>query len=162
MTHKESTRHTSGERGFTLLEILLALIILAVAGVSVISIFAAAVALQYDAVVYERQSRIIPDVVAEAQLAIDAHVPTVEQRLPANIERKPVSQYPRDFAFEVSFTAPPGVSSLEGAKASITIYYRDRPLEPLVRFIQRTTFAQTELEKSVSYQKDRSAEEEPK
>jgi prepilin-type N-terminal cleavage/methylation domain-containing protein len=149
------------ERGFTLLEILLALVILAVAGVSVISMFAAAVALQYDAAVNERLSRILPDVVNEAQLAIDAHNPTEEQRLPPNIERRPTAQYPRDFEYEISFSAPPDVSSAEGARALIVIYYRGRAREPIEHIIQRTTFAQVELQKSVSYEKDRTTEAEP-
>ncbi|MCU0726493.1 MAG: prepilin-type N-terminal cleavage/methylation domain-containing protein [Planctomycetes bacterium] len=44
------------ERGFTLLEILLAMIILAVGGVSIISLFAAAVSLQYDSAMNQRRA----------------------------------------------------------------------------------------------------------
>lgn len=154
-----SSTPPSPERGFTLLEILLALIVLAVAGVSVISLFAAAVSLQYESVVYERQSRILPDLVSEAQRELDAFTPTEEEKMPPGIERKPVAQYPRDFEFEVGFVPAPGLGIGEGAIATISVYYRGRALDPVVRVLQRTTFTKAQLRESVSYKRDRQADE---
>ena len=73
-----------GERGFTLMEILLAMTILVLGGVSVISLFAAAVSLQYDSVVNERKAMILSDIVSEAQQVLNDHKPTKEAPTPAS------------------------------------------------------------------------------
>ena len=71
-----------GEEGFTLLEILMAMIVLAVGGVSVLSLFASAVSLQYKSVVADREAKILPEVVARADSQRDA------QRVPFQPDRR--------------------------------------------------------------------------
>ena len=61
----------TGEEGFTLLEILMAMIILAIGGVGVLSLFAAAVGLQYESVIDQRKALILADVVADAQQVVE-------------------------------------------------------------------------------------------
>lgn len=150
------------EDGFTLLEILMAMIILAVGGVSVISLFAAAVSLQYDSVMDQRKAMILGDIVSEAQFALDRHTPDPEGKklLPPAVEEKEAPYYSRDFSYSVTFKSagsfPPG----EGAVAEITLYYRGRPLEPIQRILQRTVFTEKDLTESVSYERDRKADAE--
>jgi len=150
------------ERGFTLLEILLAMIILAVGGVSVISLFAAAVSLQYDSALNQRRTLIIADVVADAQQALDAYAPTDKKPLPPDIEKRAAPQFPRDFEVAVNFSevgiCPPG----EGAKAQIRLFYKGRELPAVERVLQRTVFTSQELEESVSYKADQKADAEAK
>jgi prepilin-type N-terminal cleavage/methylation domain-containing protein len=153
-------KKAGGEDGFTLLEILMAMIILAVGGVSVISLFAAAVKLQYDSVMDQRKAMILGDVVAEAQFALDRYKPDAEGKklLPAEIKEKEAPYYSRDFTYGVEFKTagsfPPG----EGAIAVITLSYRGRPLEPISRILQRTVFAEKDLKESVSFEADRRAD----
>jgi len=154
---KKSTR---GEDGFTLLEILMAMIILAVGGVGVLSLFAAAVGLQYDAVIDQRKALIMSDVAADAQQVMNAHTPVKDQMLPPDIDRTATAQFARDFEYSVEFRGaglfPPG----EGAVAEITLFYRGNALEPVRRIFQRTVFSQSEIEKSVSYERDKKADAE--
>jgi prepilin-type N-terminal cleavage/methylation domain-containing protein len=150
-----TTKPTGGEDGFTLLEILMAMIILAVGGVGVLSLFAAAVGLQYDSVIDQRKALILSDISSDAQQVMNAHAPVKEQMLPPDIEKVPAEQYARDFEYSVKFSGagmfPPG----EGAVAEITLFYRGNPLEPVRRIFQRTVFSQQEIEKSISYQQDK-------
>ena len=70
-----------GEEGFTLLEILMAMIVLAVGGVSVLSLFAAAVSLQYKSVVSDREAKLLPEIVASAQQHLNRHIPSAEEKV---------------------------------------------------------------------------------
>ena len=121
-----TTSGRSREGGFTLMEILIAMTILVLGGVSVISLFAAAVSLQYDSVVNERKALILSDIVSEAQQVLNAHKPTKEQQNPPSIERKESATY-QEFEYEVSFTRSQYIPPGEGAIATIRIYYRDQP-----------------------------------
>jgi prepilin-type N-terminal cleavage/methylation domain-containing protein len=146
------------ERGFTLLEILLAMIILAVGGVSVISLFAAGVSLQYDSAINQRRALILADVVADAQQTLDAYAPTDKKPLPPDIAKRAAPQFPRDFEVAVTFRevgiCPPG----EGAEARISLFYKGRELPAVRRVLQRTVFTEKELEGSLSYEEEKSAD----
>jgi len=146
------------EGGFTLMEILLAMTILVIGGVSVISLFAAAVSLQYESVVNERKALIISDIVSEAQQVLNDHKPTKEAPNPPNIERKESPLFPKDFEYQVDFSRSQYIPPGEGAVAVIRIYYRDRELESITRILQKTVFAAKEIEKSISLEADRAAD----
>jgi prepilin-type N-terminal cleavage/methylation domain-containing protein len=152
-------KSTGSEDGFTLLEILMAMIILAVGGVGVLSLFAAAVGLQYESVIDQRKAMILSDVVADAQQIINRHAPVKEQMLPAEVEKQATTQYPRDFEYSMKFSGagmfPPG----EGAVAEITLYYRGATLDTVRRILQRTVFSKQEIEKSISYEADKKADQ---
>jgi len=148
------------ERGFTLLEILLAMIILAVGGTSVISLFAAAVSLQYDSTLNQRKALILADVVAEAQQALDSYALTTEKPLPPPVARKPAAQFPRDFDVAVSFQEAGAYPPSEGAVASISLFFKGRELPAVRRILQRTVFTARELESSLSYDMERKMEQE--
>lgn len=153
-------KKAGGEDGFTLLEILLAMIILAVGGVSVISLFAAAVKLQYNSVMDQRKAMILGDVVAEAQFALDRYEPDAEGKklLPAEIRDREAPYYSRDFTYGVKFLPAGSFPPSEGAIAEITLSYRGRPQEPVRRILQRTVFAKKDLKESVSFEADRRAD----
>ena len=155
-----TTKPTGSEGGFTLLEILMAMIILAIGGVGVLSLFAAAVGLQYDSVIDQRKALLLADIVADAQQVVNAHAPVEDQMLPPDIEQTATAQYARDFEYSVTFSGagmfPPG----EGAVAEITLYYRGKPLDPVRRILQRTVFSRQEIEKSISYAQDQKADRE--
>jgi prepilin-type N-terminal cleavage/methylation domain-containing protein len=148
------------EEGFTLLEILLAMMILAVGGVGILSLFAAAVGHQYRAVVKERQAAILTSVVSEMQQRVNEHTPTPERPLPADIALRPVEGHERDFQVEVKFSAPGAFPPGEGAIANITLYYRGGRPYTVMRVLQRTVFAKSELKSLVSYDRDKKADAE--
>ncbi len=139
------------ERGFTLLEILLAMIILVVGGTSVISLFAAAVSLQYDATLNQRKALILADLVAEAQMTYDAFPGTPEKPLPPDIARRPAPQFPRDFDVAVSFKEAGAFPPAEGAVANIILFFKGRELPPVERILQRSVFTAKDLETSLSH-----------
>ncbi len=149
----------TGEGGFTLLEILMAMIILAVGGVGVLSLFAAAVGLQYESVLDQRKALILSDVVADAQQVVNAHAPVEGQMLPPDIEQTPTAQFSRDFEYSVTFSGSGMFPAGEGAVAEITLFYRGNALEPMRRILQRTVFSKSEIEKSVSYARDKLADQ---
>jgi len=154
-------RETTGRRregGFTLMEILIAMTILVLGGVSVISLFAAAVSLQYDSVVNERKALILSDIVSEAQQVLNAHKPTKDQPNPPNIERKESATYPRQFEYEVTFSRSQYIPPGEGAIAHIRIYYNDQPQKEITRILQKTVFSEKEIEGSISLEMDRAAD----
>jgi prepilin-type N-terminal cleavage/methylation domain-containing protein len=154
------TRETN-QSGFTLIEILIAMTILVVGGVGIISLFAAAVALQYDSVVNEQEAAVISDVVAEAQQVLNRHMPTADQPLPPPLERKPSANY-RDFEYEVSFERREFILPGEGAVARIRLYYRGAELDTEDRVLQKTVFSPKEIKESISEEMDRKADEEAK
>ena len=144
--------------GFTLLEILIAMTILALGGVMVISLFAAAVAMQYDSVVDRHKAEILSEVVAETQRVMNAYEPEEGKPVPPPIERRAAPQYARDFEYSVTFTAAPDVPEGEGAVAQIVLYYRGNQLDPVEHVLQRTVFTKAAREKLLSYERDKEAE----
>lgn len=147
-----------GDGGFTLLEILIAMTILALGGVLVISLFAAAVAMQYDSVVDRQKADILNEVVVETQQVLNAYEPEEGKPVPPPIEKRPAPQYSRDFEYAVTFDQAPHAPSGEGAIARITLYYRGNPLEPIEQVLQRTVFTKAAREKLLSYERDKKAD----
>ena len=144
--------------GFTLLEILIAMTILMMGGVLIISLFAAAVAMQYDSVVDRQKAEILNEVVAETQVVFNAYDPKPDAPVPPPIEKKDAPQHGRDFQYEVKFETAPHVPAGEGATATITLYYNDNALDPIVRILQRTVFTQKAREELLSYERDKQAD----
>ena len=116
--------------------------------------------LQYESVIDQRKALILSDVAADAQQVMNSHSPVEDQMLPPDIKRVATAQFGRDFEYSVQFTGaglfPPG----EGAVAKITLFYRGNALEPVRLFFQRTVFSKEEIEKSVSYARDKQADAE--
>jgi Tfp pilus assembly protein PilV len=150
----------TGEGGFTLLEILIAMTILMMGGVLIISLFAAAVAMQYDSVVDRQKAEILNEIVAETQVVFNAYDPKPDAPVPPPIEKRDAPQHGRDFQYSVTFETAPHVPSGEGATATITLYYRDNALDPFVRILQRTVFTEKAREELLSYERDKKADAE--
>lgn len=159
MTGAMTTTVPRKEQGFTLLEILLAMMILAVGGVGILSLFATAVGHQYRAVIKERQASILTTVVADMQQRVNQHTPTQERPVPNDVAKKPVPGYERDFQVEVKFSAPGNFPPGEGAIAYITLYYRGREVDTVMRVLQRTVFSKSELKECISKARDKKADE---
>jgi type II secretory pathway pseudopilin PulG len=153
-------RRRGDERGFTLLEILIAMTILMMGGVLVISLFAAAVAMQYESEVDKQKAEILNEIVAETQAAFNAYDPEPNQPVPPPIERKPAPGESGDFEYSVVFATAPHVPEGEGATATITLYYKENPLEPVTRILQRTVFTKKAREELLSYERDQQADRE--
>ena len=79
---RRGRRRRCGERGFTLLEIMIALAILAVGVVCVLSTFAAAIALHLRRESDVRTARVLEEARVEAQEAWDAYKPPKSGTLP--------------------------------------------------------------------------------
>lgn len=147
-----------GDGGFTLLEILIAMTILALGGVLVISLFAAAVAMQYDSVVDRQKADILNEIVVETQQVLNAYEPEEGKPVPPPIEKRPAPQHGRDFEYEVTFDQAPHAPAGEGAIARITLIYHGNPLEPVEQVLQRTVFTKAAREKLLSYDRDKKAD----
>ena len=154
-------RSNRDERGFTLLEILIAMIILAVGGVSILSLFAAAVKLQYSSVVDQRKAVVLAEVTAEAQDILNRHKPTEDHPVPPDPDLTSWAEEncPRDFTVSLTYSEPASFPSGEGAAANITLFYRDRPVHEARHILLRTVFSDKEIEESVSYKQEQAARE---
>lgn len=152
-------RRQARQGGFTLLEILVAMTILAMGGVLVLSLFAAAVALQSDAEADRRRAEILNEVSAAAQDAFDAFQPTPEAAVPPPVARREASTHSRDFEYAIVFAELPGAPKGEGAVARIDLWFQGRRLDEVERVLKRTVFTKTALEELRSYAMDREAAE---
>ena len=151
-------RAAKSEQGFTLLEILLAMIVLSVGGIGILSLFAAAVTSQYNSVVNERKADILTAMVNEAQEELNRHNPTADEPVPKNRAREKSPVHGRDFEIALRWTAATQFPAGEGAVAEIDIFYRGQPVDTVRRILQRRVFSRHELEESVSYKQDQAAD----
>lgn len=148
------------EQGFTLLEILIAMIVLAVGGVSILSLFTRAVQLQYRSVIEERKASVLAEAVPKAQELLNQHLPTAEQPVPTvdplKLDKWSREHCPRDFGVQISFSSPGADFPVgEGAVAEITVLYRDDPQgKPIRHILQRTVIPVKAVEESVSYKEE--------
>ncbi|MCK6479568.1 MAG: prepilin-type N-terminal cleavage/methylation domain-containing protein [Planctomycetes bacterium] len=153
------------QAGFTLLEIMIALAILAVGAICVLSTFAAAIALHMRREDDVRMARVLEEAKAEAQIAWNAWPSTKEKPLPPPVKDKVFS---RDSAvsysirFELVAGQPLGLDgSANGAAALLTIVREgreDRPREAKV-FLSRTGFNPSDLRKSWTWEAEKKADE---
>ena len=60
----------------------------------------------------------------------------------------------------MKYAKSPHFPPSEGVVATVTVYYRGSPLDPIVRVLQKTVFSNKEIEKSISYERDKKADEE--
>ena len=149
------------EGGFTLLEIMVALAILAVGSVCVLATFATALALHMEREEKGRTVRVLDEAIGEAQAAWDAHRPTKDRPFPPAIRNVPYSRDPA-LAFSVAFERVEGLPlGLDGAPsgvlARITVVREgrgDRPKEEsMVLF--RSGFRAEEMKDSLTFDQEK-------
>ena len=158
------------ERGFTLLEIMIALAILAVGAVCVLSTFAAAIALHLRRESDVRTARVLEEARVEAQDVWDNYRPAKGGSLPAPL--KDIS-YNRDpnFSYSVTFEPvdgqPVGVDGRVGAVAAVVRITRDgeagrgRGREARI-FLARSGIRPEDLKGSFTYEYEKKKAEEMK
>lgn len=151
--------------GFTLLEIMVALAILAVGAVCVLSTFAAALMLHSERVEKGRVRLALDEARAEVQAAWDGFRPTKAKPLPDPIKDAVYSRDPAvtwSAAFEPVEGAPVGLDgSTRGAVAVVTLVRdgrKDRPREVRVP-LSRTGFTKEDLRESVTYEAERRSDQ---
>jgi len=150
------------EGGFTLLEIMIALAILAVGAVCVLSTFAAALALHMRRESDVRMARVMEESRTEAQTAWDAWSPTKAAPIPPDLKDVAFS---RDASLSYSITfvpvsgqpaGPEGVTA--GAKAIVRVLREGDPPEKSRKmefFLIRSGFSAAEKKTSVSYDQEK-------
>ncbi len=146
------------ERGFTLLEIMVALAILAVGAICVMSTFAAALALQLRRDAAVRTARVLEEATAEAQAEFDAFTPTKERLLPAPIPERPWSRNDA-IGWSVTFAPAPGFDARVAVKARVIVVEHgsrgNKKEREQVVFLDRTGFPKDELATSLSFQQEK-------
>jgi prepilin-type N-terminal cleavage/methylation domain-containing protein len=152
-----------GQRGFTLLEIMISLAVLAVGAMCVLSTFAAAIALHMRRENAARQRMVVEEAVVEAQSMFDAYVPGGKgKELPPAI---PGRAYSRDDQVEwsVTFLQADGVDPRVAVRAKITIREEDSRGQMREReewaFLDRAGFPLSELKKSIGFEQEKKDQE---
>jgi prepilin-type N-terminal cleavage/methylation domain-containing protein len=151
--------------GFTLLEIMIALAILAVGAVCVLSTFAAALALHMRRESDVRMARVMEESRTEAQAAWDAWSPSREAPLPPDLKDL---AYSRDTSLSYSIifapvsgqpAGPAGVTG--GVKAVVRVHREGDPADKVRSmefFLVRSGFSAAEKKGSVTYEMERAAD----
>ena len=153
------------EGGFTLLEIMISLAILAVGAVCVLTTFAAALALHMRRESDVRTARVMEESRTEAQTAWDAWSPTRAAPYPPDLKDL---AYSRDASLSYSITyvpvsgqpaGPDGVTA--GVKAIARVHREGDPPEKVRKmefFLVRSGFSAAEKKTSVSYEQEKRAD----
>ncbi len=143
------------EGGFTLIETLVAMTILAVGGVSVIALFAAAVQLMYQKEMNEKIARAMDPAKIEAQARVDR--PEIDPRTkreigPENVtEKMPAPGGDPDLQWRIKFTRHPDLA-LYDAKIELFYRQREKPIETIDLELRRMTVPKHELDNSITYE----------
>ena len=150
------------ERGFTLLEIMIALAVLAVGAVCVLSTFAAALALHMRREADVRMARVMEESRTEAQVAWDAWTPTKSAPLPPDVKEAPWARDP-SLLYSITFqpvsgqpAGPDGITG--GAKAVVRVLREGAPAaraKTMEFFLVRGSFSAAERKTSVSWDQER-------
>lgn len=152
------------QSGFTLLEIMIALAILAVGAVCVLSTFAAAIALHMRREDDVRMTRVMEEARTEALLAWNSWESTKEKPLPPPIKDQPFSRDPAvsySISFELIEGQPTGLDgSANGAAALVQVRRegRDRPRELRV-YLSRSELRPADFRRSWTYDQEKKASE---
>jgi prepilin-type N-terminal cleavage/methylation domain-containing protein len=158
-------RERSWERGFTLLEIMIALAILAVGAVCVLTTFATALALHMRRESDVRMARIMEESRTEAQTAWDAWSPSKAAPFPPDMKDMAYGRDP-SLSYSITFvpvsgqpSGPQGVTG--GVKAVVRVAREGDPPDrerKMEFFLVRTGFSAAEKKASVSYDAERRAD----
>ena len=159
MGSMRSRRSGPGEGGFTLLEVLVALTILAVGGVSIIALFAAAVQLQYKSAIEDQVGLLLPEIEAEAQDIVDRFDYSADQTGPEDIEWKDARDR-SGYRYQVRFVPASEDLALPGEGWWIDVDVEPpgpgRAIEfPRMWFLKRQVFSAEDLERSVTWEAER-------
>ncbi len=163
----ETAPGTKAQKGFTLLEIMIALAIFAVGSICVLSTFAAALALHMRREADVRTARVMEEARIEAQASWDSFSPTKARPYPPPV--KDVN-YARDvtITYSISFEGvsgqPVGTDGLPGGVSAVVKVTKDGDppgREKVMRFfILRSGFRAEERKTSLTYELEKDAEKE--
>lgn len=152
------------QSGFTLLEIMIALAILAVGAVCVLSTFAAAIALHMRREDDVRMSRVMEEARTEAQLAWNSWESSKGKPLPPPVRDQTYSRDPAvsySITFELIEGQPVGLDgSANGAAALVEVRREGRETPRNVRiFLSRSELRPADFRKSWTYDYEKKADE---
>ncbi len=152
-------------RGFTLLEIMIALAIFAVGSICVLSAFAAAIALHMKREADVRGARVLEEARLEAQQAWDAWRPQPNRPLPPVLDHL---AYSRDTSLTYSITFQPVEGQprvLDGTPAGVAAEVRvfregvdPRSARTMRLFLTRSGFRPEDMKESVTYEMEKEAD----
>jgi prepilin-type N-terminal cleavage/methylation domain-containing protein len=152
------------ERGFTLLEIMIALALFAVGAVCVLSTFAAAIALHLKREGDVRAARVLEEARAMAQDDWDAWQPTKRSPFPPVRKGQPSTRDP-SVTFSITYGPlqgqPAGIDGLPaGASASVVITAGgdSKRVREFQTFLVRSGPRAAELKESMSFEKEKRLE----
>ena len=151
----------ASEKGFTLLEIMVALAILAVGSVCVLATFATAIALHMKREENVRLVRVMEEARNEAQAAWDLHRPTKDHAFPRPLKDIPYSRDP-GLSFSITFGPVEGQpQGLDGTQSGVSALVKvmregqkDRPREETI-ILTRTGFRMEEMKDSFTFEKEK-------
>ncbi len=164
MTESIPGRPSRAQAGFTLLEIMVALAILAVGAVCVLSTFAAALMLHSERQEKVRMKLAMDEARYEVQARWDSFRPTKAQPLPPAVKDAPCSRDPAvtySVAFESVEGAPVGLDGARRGAVAVVTIVRDRRTDRAKESripLSRTGYTREDLKESITYEEERKAE----
>jgi type II secretory pathway pseudopilin PulG len=130
MSNPVTTRPLPGQRGFSFLEVIIAMSVLIVGSVSVIGLFALGVNRMVERRIEARTAQMRPEIDSILQAAFDE---TGGARLPEEITReKPRALSRRGYALAVKWHGNPHGSNLPGVMAHAELLYQGQPVNVLI------------------------------
>ncbi len=117
---KTPARLPARARGFTLLEVMIALAILAVGSICVLSAFGAAIALHIRREADVRVARALEEARLEAQDLFDRWLPSPREPVPPPLVDRSTARVP-GVSYSVEFSLLPGVAATEAVRAKVVL-----------------------------------------